>query len=57
MRRDRPLFINQPQIVGFIDNAYNPPFEPDFVPSHIVDMVTENLFYNTQNENDFYKCT
>lgn len=53
-RRDRPSFINQPQIIGFIDDAYNPPFKPDFVPNHIVDMVAGNLFDNTQNENDLY---
>lgn len=47
-------FANMPQIFGFIDNAYTPPFEPQFEPIHFAEMQASNLFDNTQNENDLF---
>lgn len=47
-------FANMPQIFGFVDFAYNPPFEEQFEPIHYTEMQASNLFDNTQNENDLY---
>lgn len=47
-------FANIPQIFGFIDDAYSPPFEEQFDPIHYVEMVASNIFDNTQTETDLY---
>lgn len=52
--KKRDSFANMPQIFGFIDTAYNPPFEPHFEPIHFTEMQASNLLSNTQDENDLY---
>lgn len=47
-------FANMPQIFGFVDLNYNPPFEEQFEPIHYTEMQASNLFDNSQNENDLY---
>lgn len=47
-------FANMPQIFGFVDTTYNPPFEEQFEPIHYTEMQASNLFDNSQNEKDLY---
>ena len=47
-------FANTPQIFGFGDLNYDPPFEEQFEPIHYTEMLASNLFDNSQNENDLY---
>lgn len=47
-------FANMPQIFGFVDTTYNPPFEEQFEPIHYTEMQASNLFDNSQNESDLY---
>lgn len=47
-------FANMPQIFGFVNTNYNPPFEEQFEPIHYTEMQASNLFDNSQNENDLY---
>ncbi|MBC5787508.1 hypothetical protein [Clostridium facile] len=51
---EQDSFANIPQIFGFVDSTYNPPFEMQFDPIHFTEMQASNLFDNTQNENDLY---
>lgn len=51
---EKDSFANMPQIFGFIDNTYTPPFEEQFEPIHYTEMQASNLFDNTANEKDFY---
>lgn len=50
----RDSFANMPQIFGFVDSNYNPPFEPQFEPIHFIEMEASNLLDHTQNEEDLY---
>lgn len=47
-------FANIPQIFGFVDTTYTPPFEMQFDPIHFTEMQASNLFDHTQDENDLY---
>lgn len=47
-------FANMPQVFGFVDFAYDPPFEEQFEPIHYTEMQASNLFDNSQTENDLY---
>lgn len=47
-------FANIPQIFGFLDTEYEPPFEPQFEPIHFAEMQAGNIFDKTQDENDLY---
>lgn len=47
-------FANMPQIFGFVNLNYNPPFEEQFEPILRIEMEASNLFDNSQNENDLY---
>lgn len=47
-------FANIPQIFGFVDTSYTPPFEEQFEPIHYSEMQASNLFDNSQDENDLY---
>ena len=47
-------FANMPQIFGFVDFNYTPPFECQFEPIHFTEMQASNLLDHTQNENDLY---
>lgn len=51
---EKDSFANMPQIFGFIDNTYTPPFEEQFEPIHYTEMQASNLFDNTANEKDLY---
>ena len=50
----RDSFANMPQIFGFINTSYIPPFEEQFEPIHYTEMQASNIFDNTQNEEDLY---
>ena len=47
-------FANMPQVFGFVDTAYTPPFETQFEPIHFTEMQASNLFDGTQNQKDLY---
>ena len=50
----RDSFFNRPQIFGFVDFNYDPPFEDRFDPIHFAEMLGGKLVNNTQDENDLY---
>ena len=47
-------FANMPQIFGFVNTNYDPPFEEQFEPIHYTEMQASNLLDHSQNENDLY---
>ena len=47
-------FANIPQVFGFINCAYTPPFEMQFDPIHYVEMTASNIFDNTETKLDLY---
>ena len=51
---EKDSFANMPQLVGFVDTKYNPPFEMEFEPIFMTEGQAANLFNHTQNENDLY---
>lgn len=52
--KKKDSFANIPQVFGFVNTAYYPPFEEQFEPIHYTEMQASNLFDNSQNENDLY---
>lgn len=52
--KKKDCFANMPQIFGFVDSNYNPPFELQFDPIHYTEMEASNLFDNSQDEKDLY---
>ena len=48
------FFVNRPQLFGFVDNNYNPPFKPTFEPIHMTGVQAAKLFDNTHKETDLY---
>ena len=50
----RDSFFNRPQIFGFVNLNYNPPFKQRLDPILCIEMVASNLLDNTQNEKDLY---
>lgn len=47
-------FANMPQIFGFFNTDYTPPFEEQFEPIHYTEMQASNLLDHSQNENDLF---
>ncbi len=47
-------FANIPQIFGFVNYSYNPPFEMQFDPIHYAEMAAGNLLVGSATENDLY---
>ena len=47
-------FANIPQIFGFVNYSYNPPFEMQFDPIHYAEMAAANLLDGSASENDLY---
>ena len=47
-------FTNIPQIFGFVNTTYDPPFEERFDPIFYTEMIASNLLDKTQSENDLY---
>lgn len=45
---------NVPQIFGFVNNDYDPPFELEFDPIHFTEMQASKLLDKSQNEKDLY---
>lgn len=50
----RDMYVNQPQLFGFIDTEYDPPFKPTFQPIHMTEVQAANLFDKTHKETDLY---
>lgn len=48
------FFVNRPLLMGFIDNAYNPPFKAIFEPIHMTGIQAMRIFKNSANEDDLY---
>ena len=48
----RDSFANIPQIFGFVDFNYDPPFEDRLDPIHCTEMAASNILDNTENENE-----
>ncbi len=47
-------FANIPQVFGFINTSYNPPFEMQFDPIHYAEMSASNLLDGTASSSDLY---
>lgn len=47
-------FANMPQIFGFVNPDYDPPFEMQFEPVHFVEMEASNLLDHSHSEHDLY---
>ena len=45
-------FANMPLLVGFEDRNFDPPFEANMEPIHMVHVQACNIFDNSQNEKD-----
>jgi hypothetical protein len=50
----RDSFANMPQIFGFVNTDYDPPFQFEFEPIHFTEMHAEKVTDDTQDENDLY---
>jgi hypothetical protein len=50
----RDIFVNQPQLFGFIDASCIPPFKLTFQPIHMVEVQATNVFDKTQQESDLH---
>ena len=48
------MFVNQPQLMGFIDINYRPPFKPTFQPIHMAEVQATKLFGKTSRDTDLY---
>ena len=48
------IFVNEPVILGFVDNTYVPPFYLRFEPIHMVRMKALNMLDGTQHTSDLY---
>lgn len=44
------MFVNKPVLMGFKDTSYDPPFETEFEPIHMVGVQATKLFDGTQKE-------
>lgn len=51
---EKDSFANMPQLIGFVDTKYNPPFNMEFEPIFMTEGQAANLFDHTQSENDLY---
>ena len=49
---EKDMFANIPQVFGFINTAYTPPFKERFDPIHYTEMQASKILYNTQQESD-----
>ena len=47
-------YANIPQIFGFVNDSYDPPFEMQFDPIHYAEMAADGLFDGSATENDLY---
>jgi len=50
----RDIHVNKPQLFGFVDTNYTPPFELTFEPIHKTNVQAGKLISNTQKETDLY---
>ena len=51
---NKDSFANIPQIFGFVDTEYSPPFEPQFEPIYFTEMQASKLFDKSCSEKDLY---
>ena len=48
------MFVNQPQLFGFVDQNYSPPFKPSFQPIYMAEVQAAKVFTKRQKEADLY---
>ena len=47
-------FVNMPELQGFEDNSFSPPFQMNFEPEHMVSVQASKLFDKEQSDFDLF---
>lgn len=49
---EKDSFANMPLVIGFVDNNFNPPFNMQFEPNHMLGVIASKLLDNNHQYTD-----